>query len=162
MIKRIILLALVLALAAPVQASFQADAFQPGAFYDHSRYVVLMIYDRDNTHIDPVKDQRGCYKKGYVVEVFDETKPLVIPPAPPFVFLKVTGVTKEWADKYFQPDVDITNPDAPVMVRRRLFRLLWENLPTAVQDAFRDNRYYETSFAAIRAYIRNLKTGLTE
>lgn len=35
---------------------------------------ILLIYDHDNTHVDPLKDQRGCYKRGMIVEVLDDSK----------------------------------------------------------------------------------------
>jgi len=59
-----------------------------------------MIYDKDNLHADPEKEYRGCYKKGYVVEVFEDDKPYVNPPAHPFVILQVTGVTKAQVENY--------------------------------------------------------------
>jgi hypothetical protein len=61
---------------------------------------LLLIYDKDNQHGDPEKEYRGCWKKGYVVEVFEDDKPYVNPPAEPFVILEVTGVTKVQAEQY--------------------------------------------------------------
>jgi len=61
---------------------------------------ILMIFDKDNIHADPEKEYRGCWKKGYVVEVFEDGKPYVNPPTAPFVILEVTGVTKAQAEQY--------------------------------------------------------------
>ena len=35
----------------------------------------LLVYDKDNFHADPDKEYRGSYKKGYIVEVFEDSKP---------------------------------------------------------------------------------------
>lgn len=33
---------------------------------------ILLIIDQDRTHKDPVKDARGCWKRGMVVQVFED------------------------------------------------------------------------------------------
>ena len=63
---------------------------------------ILMLYDRDNSHDDPNIDYSGAYKKGYVVETFHDSKRLVLPPEPPFVFLKIIDKTKEDVDAYIR------------------------------------------------------------
>lgn len=62
----------------------------------------LLVFDRDNTHSDPEKEYRGCYKKGYVVETFEDTKPYVNPPQPPFLILQITDKTKAEVDEYMR------------------------------------------------------------
>lgn len=35
---------------------------------------LFLIKDRDAVHADPEKDRRGCYKRGDIVEVLDDSK----------------------------------------------------------------------------------------
>jgi len=60
----------------------------------------LLVYDKDNFHADPDKEYRGCYKKGYIVEVFEDSKPHVNPPQPPFLILQLTDRTKAQVESY--------------------------------------------------------------
>ena len=151
----------------------------------------FLIYDRDNTHVDPVKDLRGCYKLGDIVEVFDDDRqpPLAIPQPPPFWVVKITGITKAQSDQFIAahisdpvtcPRCDGTGIDpTPVngesvpchqcrgvgtvttRLRRRLYCLDWVNLPVEVQTALTTTRYYETTFALARYMVRNKATGAT-
>jgi len=76
----------------------------------------LLVYEKDNVHIDADKEYRGCYKKGYIVEVFEDSKPHVDPPQPPFLILQVTDRTKSQVDSYMESwirsvDYNIINRD---------------------------------------------------
>ena len=123
----------------------------------------LLIMAEDHTHPDPVKDQRGCYKRGMVVEVFEDTKVLTQPMPAPFVVVKISGVTKAQAEKYLQHETDGVDTEGnPIPVRRRAFHLAWSALPLAVRNALVNNRYYETTWTAVRQYVRNIKTGVAE
>jgi hypothetical protein len=152
---------------------------------------ILLLYDRNNTHPDPVKDVRGCYKRGDIVEVFEDDKPVAVPVQPPWAVIKIAGPTKAQAMKYMaehaetQTCVTCTGtgllPPLPefglpartcerchgsgqvsVRLTRRRFRVRWDDLPTIAKDALRDSRYFETTWAASRAYIRDKVTGLDE
>lgn len=121
---------------------------------------IFLIYDRDNTHPDPTKDQRGCYKRGYVVSVYDDDKPCVIPPSPPFYLIKVTGLSKELAEQYIQSEQEGEyEPGKPITVRRRAWKIDFTMLPQAIRDALDANRYFEIDWAQARVYVRNIKTG---
>jgi len=61
---------------------------------------ILLVFDHDNVHTDIEKDYRGCYKKGYIVQVFEDGTPYVNPPAAPFLILQITGVTKAQVEEY--------------------------------------------------------------
>ena len=61
---------------------------------------ILLVFDHDNTHADPEKEYRGCYKKGYIVQVFEDGTPYVNPPAPPFLILQITGITQAQVEEY--------------------------------------------------------------
>ena len=122
---------------------------------------IFLIMDRDHVHPDPVKDQRGSYKRGMLVEVFDDDKPLVLPPAEPFYLIKVSGCTKAQVLKYIAPDEDEVDGIRNI-IRRRLYKLEADMLPNQVKRALRDHRYYETDVATVKKYIRNLRTGALE
>ena len=118
---------------------------------------IFLIKDRDATHVDAAKDL-CCYKRGDVVQVFDDDTPCVIPPAPPFVIVKIAGPTKTQAEKYMQ---SVVNEDGH-MIRRRLYHLAWADLPASVRKALVDDRYYETTWTAVKAYVKNKLTGESE
>ena len=60
---------------------------------------ILLVKDCDASHLNPDKDQM-CYKRGDIVEVFEDSKPYVVPPAPPFLIVQVPGPTKAQAAAY--------------------------------------------------------------
>lgn len=108
------------------------------------------------------KDLRGCYKLGDVVQVFEDGTPFVNPPAPPFYIVEITGLSKALAEKYTQPQVDLTDPENPIMVRRRKYGIVVADLPAAVKDALLTNRYVKRTWTQVRTYIRNKVTGVGE
>ena len=126
---------------------------------------LFLIYDRDNTHSDPFKDARGCYKRGDIVEVLDDSKhdgDLVKNPVmPPWYLVRITGVTKEQALKYMEPYIDpaTVGTEKPVTLRRRQFNVEVENIPLAVRQTLLQDRYIEFSWAQVRDFIRNRMTG---
>lgn len=137
---------------------------------------ILLIKDRDATHWNPEKDLRGCYKRGDIVEVFDDSRygretlpgsgvyvvdPVFIaenPIAPPFYIVKVTGVTLERAKRLMEPDTDPAAPETTV--RRRRFRLRADDVPLTVRTALQTDRFVEVTALQIQNYIRNKRTGL--
>lgn len=61
---------------------------------------IFLIFDRNNVHSDITKDMRGSYKRGYIVQSFEDGTPHVESPTPPFVILKVPDVTLNEVQKY--------------------------------------------------------------
>ncbi len=120
---------------------------------------IFMLFDHDNTHPDPFKDEAGCYKRGDIVAVYEDDEPVIIPPAPPFVFLRLTGLSKAQADRFTESEVDTTDPLDTFVVRRRRYGIPWNLVPNQVKNALQNQRYYSTSWAAARQYIRNKRTG---
>lgn len=130
------------------------------------------------THPDPVKDRRGCYKRGYCVAVYpDGTRWGNEERLPKFVIIKIPGVPVDNAviQKYTQPqreDVPDADGNYPVY-RRRLWQIRWDDLPQAAKTklatlgeliikagTYTGPRDY--TWAQIKGYFRNLKTGLDE
>jgi hypothetical protein len=70
----------------------------------------LLIYARNNVHADPVKDARGCYKLGDIVEVLDDSKydgDLVRNPiAPEWYIVRITDVTKAQVLHFMESHVE--------------------------------------------------------
>lgn len=109
---------------------------------------ILMLYDRDNTHPDPAKDARGCWKRGYIVQVFSDDQKLVIPPAEPFLFIKVTGAPVDDYESWgTEPEYDETakvdEMGALPVTRRRAYMLDLDVLPQEAQEALKSKRYWE-------------------
>ena len=123
---------------------------------------ILLIKDSDAVHADPVKDLRGCYKRGDVVQVFEDGTQCVIPPAPPFYIVELTGLSKLQAEKYVQSDVDRTDPENPITLRRRRFGLVIADIPLAVRQDLQTNRYIKRPWSQVRAFVKDKITGLGE
>jgi len=133
---------------------------------------LLLIMGRNNTHADLEKDLRGCYKRGDVVEVFDDVKhdgDLVRNPImPPFILVRVTDVTKAQLDRLISPQVeDFFDLDGAIrsrLVRRRrhLLEVDAATLPNSIRNQIRDNRYVSVTWAQVRNFLRNKETGATE
>lgn len=128
---------------------------------------LFLIYGKNNTHSDPLKDARGCYKMGDIVEVLDDSKhdgDLVANPiAPPFYLVRITGVTKAQAEKYMAPYIDpaTVGTDSPVTLRRRLHNVEVASIPAVIKNKLLADRYVSVSWAQVRNYIRNRMTNQT-
>lgn len=125
---------------------------------------LLLVMGVNHTHADPIKDARGCYKRGDIVEVLEDSKhdgDLVRNPiAPPWFLVRITGVTKDQVEKYLEPEMDTV--DLARRVRRRRFRLDADTIPLAIRTQLVANRYVEVTPAQIRDYLLNKQTGLPE
>ena len=138
----------------------------------------IIVKAVDATHADPVKDRRGCYKCGYPVAVYpDGTRWGAEERLPKFVTIKIPGVSMDHPTllKYVQSQLADT-PDAsgqyPVY-RRRLWQIRWADLPLAARNklastgelVIKVGTYagaYDYTWTQIKAYFRNLRTGLDE
>lgn len=122
------------------------------------------------THSDPIKDQRGCYKRGM---------PVVIMPdghqwgneerLPKFVIIKIPDISKTRLEKYLFPQLS-----GEIIIRRRLWQIRVEDLPVLAKNKLASNGeltikatdIYNGSFdytwTKIKEYFRNLETGLDE
>jgi len=64
----------------------------------------FLIKASDNTHSDPIKDARGCYKKGDIVDVRPDGFRWGREEGPPkFYIVKMPDLKVEDARKYMQP-----------------------------------------------------------
>ena len=128
---------------------------------------LLLIYGKDNLHLDPFKQARGCYVIGDIVEVLDDSKhdgDLVANPiAPPFYLVRITGVTKAQGLKYMVPYIEPGTElmENPVTLRRRQFNVEVSNIPSGIRNQLLANRYVSVSWSQVRNYIRNRMTNQT-
>lgn len=57
----------------------------------------LLVFQRDNTHPDPVTDRRGCYKTGDVVVVMEDDHVFgAAETQHPFAVVSVPGPASQW------------------------------------------------------------------
>lgn len=122
---------------------------------------LFLIYDHDNTIPgDSVRDRRGCYKTGDIVEVFDDSRHdgniVANPIAPPFYLVKVAGLDVELVRHAMASEYNVLDPTETLT--RRLYRLNISELPTQRRNELLANRYLEVTVAQARSWIRNKVT----
>lgn len=124
---------------------------------------ILVLIDRDATHENAEKDARGCYKRGDIVAVHEDSAhdgDLVRNPiSAPWVLIKIAGVTKAQVERAIEPEFDADGQDAKIITRRK-FRLNPADLPAGVRQTIARDRYYETTLAQVRNFIKNKRTGV--
>ena len=130
---------------------------------------LLLVMAVTRTNPDPVKDVRGCYKRGDIVEVLDDAAhdgDLVANPiAAPFVLVRITGVTKAQIERLMQSQTAlelVSGEMRQVVTRRRRYRVDVDDVPAGILDQLRDNRYVSVTWAQVRNYLRNKETNTTE
>jgi hypothetical protein len=126
-----------------------------------SEILMQVFGDPDRTSTDPVKNLRGCYKNGDVIDVLPATKHngnlATNPIAAPFWLIRVVGIPRAVADKYRGPGADAQG----VVNRRRLHGIVFANLPAAIQSALTNTRYAVVPWEDLRLTMRNKVTGTT-
>ena len=143
----------------------------------------ILIFAKNNTHPDPEKDRRGCYKRGMPVVVFEdghawgreESKQVWIAEGKPaadwpgqgkFVILKIPGVPAAKAQELISHQVedDVGTPlinfdGAPIAWRRRRWQLLVDGIPLAVRNILASTGEYTATIAQIRNYLKRIRDG---
>ena len=124
----------------------------------------ILIKAVDAAHDDPEKDKQGCYKRGDPVVVMDDGHEWGKEERlPKFVVVKIPGLSVAKAKKYIQPILGI--PDAEgerPMIRRRLFRILLDDVPNLIKQKLRDTGEVTVTMTQIKNYIQNKDTLATE
>lgn len=124
--------------------------------------VLFVCINRDATNPDPVKDQRGCYKRGDVQDVLPGTAHdgdlQANPIADPWWMIRVVGIPREVAAKYLDPGTDAQG----VANRRRLYGIVAALLPVTVQLSLTTDRYAVIQWSVLRLAMRNKVTLATE
>lgn len=133
----------------------------------------ILVKAIDATHIDPTEDSRGCYKRGYPVTIMDDGHVWGAEEnLPKFVVIKIPSVPVEKVHKYIEQLMDTTNPGNPIIVKRRLWKIRWDDLPQAVKNKFKTGVItikagtytgdYDFTWSQVKSYFRNQMTGLDE
>ena len=136
----------------------------------------ILVRVTDSTNSDPIKDRRGCYKRGMPVIVMPDNHPWGKEEGlPHFVVIKVPGVSVEKLSKYIEHEREETadNEGRFAIYRRRLWKFRFDDMPTAALRKLRDDGEmtikvgdysgsYDYTWTRVRAYLRNLKTNLDE
>lgn len=135
----------------------------------------ILIKAVDATHVDPVKDQRGCYKRGDPVDIrpngFEWGRLEALPPADGGKFVRVrisdvtpaqveTYLTNRWGIALNVSETETVGEDV-VVTRRRALRVLVDNLPANVRNQLRNTGFYETTWSAIKSFVQNKLTSET-
>lgn len=111
----------------------------------------LLIKAVDATHADPVKDERGCYKRGDVVEVYEDgrcSEP--VSPNSPFYILKIPGLAADEMRKYMQGETDQTGEP----LRRRAFKFDLDALPAPIKGQLgQDKEFALANLKAAETYL---------
>lgn len=120
----------------------------------------FLIKAVDATHKDPVKDQRGCYKRGDVVQVYEDGECREKPsPNSRMVIIKIPGVPKAEFEKYTEPEISGVTGD---IVRRRKFRLRVSDFPADMLQTLKNDKTATISTSQIKTYLLNKTTGVNE
>ena len=126
---------------------------------------LLLVFGRNNTHADTVKDRRGCYKLGDIVQVLDEDAHdgdiVANPIAFPMLLIRVSGITSGRIRHVMQPEyAAITEDPFSLVLTRRVFRFDLASLPQAARDRLQTDRYAEITRLQAKAYLRNKVTNV--
>lgn len=135
----------------------------------------ILVKAQSITHSDPVKDRRGCYKRGMPVAVMPDGHPWGSEErVPKFVVMKIPLIPVSTVEKYIASWVDATDPQNPVTIQRRRWRIRWVDLPPSVQNTLLSTGEltikatasytgaFDFTWAQVKAFFRNEETGLDE
>jgi len=127
----------------------------------------FLVKLNDNTHVNPTKDQSGCYKRGDVVVVMPNGHEWGKEEGyPKFVVVKIPGMTVAAGQKYIEPQIqgDLVGEmrDPTIITRRRKYNVLLDTAPQAMIVAARAQGYITVDFESIKNIIKNQATGQTE
>jgi len=133
----------------------------------------VLIFAGNNTHPDPEKDRRGCYKRGQPVVVFEdghvwgreESKkvwiaegrdPTLWPGQGRFIIIKLPGVPASRAQALINEQTeDDTGTETGRVYRRRRWRVLLDDLPAPVRTTLINDGEYVADTAAKRQAVRD-------
>lgn len=129
-----------------------------------------LIFSGNNTHADPVKDRRGCWKRGMIVIVKPdghvwgrEEDPATANPRR-FAILKFPGVSVARVEKYIAEQLDAGG----ATFRRRLWQVQWSELPVAARNKLQNAGVLtigasgDYTWAQVRDFFMRLDTNARE
>jgi len=122
--------------------------------------ILALIKASEVSHPDHLKD-RGRYKIGDIVEVWGPGKAYIVPCAPPFCLIEVTGIPISLGEakaRYQAREADVGS----ISGRRRVYWIDLTSLPQANKNDLVAQRFTTITWNKIRASIKNKVTGLAE
>lgn len=102
-----------------------------------------LLFAANNTHADPEKDRRGCWKRGYIVAVKPdghtwgrEEDPAQTVAPRRFMLIKFPGVSVARVEKYLAQQLDNAGGALlyPQLYQRRLWQVQYSELPPAARQ----------------------------
>jgi hypothetical protein len=118
----------------------------------------FLIYAKNNTHKDPIKDSRGCYKRGDIVVVMPDGHEWGKEEGlPTFFVLKIPGVDAEKAKMYISSHLD-----NEVIVRRLKYSLDLTSIPNVLKNEIQSTGEYTATWNQVRSYILNKQSATSE
>lgn len=128
----------------------------------------ILIKARNATHPDPEVDRRGCYKRGDPVVVHEDGHVWGAKEGlPNFVVVKIPGVaaSKVRALMESQTEDDAGTPlqdenGAPRAFRRRRWRVLVDNIPSAIRNQLLTTGSVTVTPTQVRNYVRRVRDNM--
>ncbi|MFN3075352.1 MAG: hypothetical protein ABT940_00445 [Alphaproteobacteria bacterium] len=118
----------------------------------------LLLRVASSLHADPLID-RGCYKRGDVVAVLPDGHVYGrLETLPTFVKVKIPGLAVATAQNWVRPEMDLTDPLKPVMLKRRLWRVRVDDIPAAIRNTLITTGEVTVTLTQVRSYIQNKTT----
>jgi hypothetical protein len=136
-----------------------------------------LFFAGNNTHADATKDRRGCWKRGYIVDVkpdghvwgrLEDPAQNVAPRK--FAILKFPGVSVARVQKYLAAQMDDAGGALlePVMYRRRLWQVQFSELPAAARNKLTNTGVLvigpsgDYTWAQVKGFFMRLDTNARE
>ena len=105
----------------------------------------ILVYGRDNTHADPIKDARGCYKAGDIVLIRPAGKPWGESECQPIFYIFKVELTEKEAEDLMKPAYEKPEDPASDIIKRRRFKFDFNDprfLPTSELDKIKNEDWY--------------------
>ena len=122
--------------------------------------------DKTGWKVEEVAKADRQYKTGDIVQVFPDGKLSDYAHAGgKFYVIRVTGLSYETALKYMaqhNEDITIDGETQTRMVKRRIYRIRAEDLPASVKNTLKTTYVYNTTWTAVKDYVRNIITNTNE
>jgi hypothetical protein len=116
----------------------------------------FLVFAGDNSNSDAVKDLRGCYKYGDIVEIREDGAPRGrLECLPKFYWINCNKTNKNTVDKYQSSQ----KTSAEVITRRRLYRLQIENLNKDLLETLYKTGEINIEWKDLVKIIQNKNTG---
>ena len=121
----------------------------------------LLIRLTDRTH--PVPSVASTlYRRGDVIDVFEDGQLTVPQPVPHWAVLTVTGLSVAQAKAVLLPPAEDRDPttDEPTLVLRRARGLNWSALPGNLRNRLTNDRFATVTLTDVAARVIDRRTGV--